>query len=111
MTALLLLVPLQWLITWLSVRHPTISKQVKSKPRLFLLDGCLIPSAMTRERETEVDLHAALRVQGLGCVADAAAVVMETDGSLIVIPQREGAAELGNRRSLEGCLLTVTKHG
>lgn len=94
MTALVLLVALQWLITWGSVRSARVSKLVKSEPRLLLHQGRLLPQAMKLERVTEDEVHAALRAQGIGRVEDAAAVVMETDGSLSVIPQGDGAAPL-----------------
>lgn len=94
MAALLLLVGLQALITWLSVRSSTVSRLVKSEPRLLLHQGRLLPEAMKHERVTEDELHAALRAQGCGRLADVAAVVLETDGSLSVVPRRDGAAPL-----------------
>jgi uncharacterized membrane protein YcaP (DUF421 family) len=88
LVALALLVSLQWLITWLSVRSTAVSRLVKSEPRLLLHEGVLLPDAMKTERVTEDELLAALRAQGLGRLDDAAAVVMETDGSLSVIPKQ-----------------------
>jgi uncharacterized membrane protein YcaP (DUF421 family) len=100
--ALLLLVMLQWLITWLSVRFRAVSRLVKSEPRLLLHNGRVLEEAMKNERVTEDELHAALRAQGLGNVADAAAVVMETDGSLSVIPKPERDAPLDVLRHVRG---------
>ncbi|MFN6993817.1 MAG: DUF421 domain-containing protein [Aquincola tertiaricarbonis] len=63
MTALVLLVGLQWLITGLSVRSARLSQPVKSEPRLLVHQGRLLPAAMKHERVTEDEVHAALRAQ------------------------------------------------
>lgn len=63
MTALVLLVGLQWLITGLSVRSARLSQLVKSEPRLLVHQGRLLPAAMKHERVTEDEVHAALRAQ------------------------------------------------
>lgn len=84
-TAFALLIVLQGVITWLSVRHPGIENLIKAEPALLVWQGRFLQEAMRRERVTEDELRAAMRGQGVGRVEDVAAVVLETDGTLDVI--------------------------
>lgn len=79
------LIAMQFVIAWLSVRFPPISRLVKAEPRLLVYQGRLLEDAMRRERVVEAEVLAALRQQGVAAVAAAAAVVLETDGSFTVI--------------------------
>ncbi|WP_198320755.1 DUF421 domain-containing protein [Azohydromonas aeria] len=90
-TALALLVALQWVITWLSVRSPWVSRLVKAEPSLLFVDGRFLHGSMRRERVTEDELRAAVRQQGIGALDEVAAVVLETDGSLNVIRAAQGS--------------------
>lgn len=83
--AFVVLIGLQYIIAWLSVRSPTWRRIVKSEPRLLLYRGQYLDDAMRRERLTRDEVLAALRSQGLSAVEDAYAVVLETDGSLNVV--------------------------
>ena len=87
--ALALLVALQYLITWLSVRSPAVDRLVKSEPALLLRGGEFLRGAMRRARVTEVELLAAVRSHGESELGNVAAVVLETDGSFSVIARRE----------------------
>lgn len=75
LVALVLPVALQWPITWSLVRFSAVANLVKSKPRLLLHQGCLRHEARQHERVTGEEVHAALRTQGIGRIAGAAAVV------------------------------------
>ncbi len=86
-TALLLLVALQFVVTWLSVRARWVSELVKAKPALLLFRGEFQQSTMRAARVTEGEIRTALRNQGIGRMDEAAAVVLETDGSFSVIPE------------------------
>ena len=90
MTALALLVALQWLITWLSTRSKAVTRLVKSEPVLILRDGRMLHRAMRGARVIESDVLQAVREQGLASVDEVAAVVLETDGSFSVIPNVDG---------------------
>ena len=87
--ALALLIGLQWVITWLSVRSARIARTVKAEPSLLFLHGRFLPDAMKRERVTEEELRAAVRGQGLAQMDQVVAVIMETDGSLNVIAETD----------------------
>lgn len=87
-TALGLLVFLQAVITWLSVRWPRFQGLVKNEPTLLVRDGALLHGAMRRQRVTREEILAALRSEGMEDPACAAAVILETDGSISVISRQ-----------------------
>lgn len=80
-----MLVLLQFVITWLSVRSKTVSNLIKAEPSLLYHNGSYIDSQMKRSRITESEVQAAIREQGNGSLNDVQAVVLETDGSFSVI--------------------------
>ena len=86
--AFALLVALQWSLTWLAVRFPAVERWIKAEPTLLLLRGELRHDAMRRARVTEGEIRAAVRAQGLTALEDVEAVVLETDGSVSVLPAR-----------------------
>jgi uncharacterized membrane protein YcaP (DUF421 family) len=83
--AFALLVGLQWLVAYLSVRSPRFGALVKSEPTLLLHRGRFLDGALREQRVTRGEVISALRSSGVARVEDAAAVVLETDGSLSVL--------------------------
>lgn len=81
----LLLIVMQFLITWLSVRAPFVKKLVASQPVLLLYKGEALKEVMKRERIMMDDLYTALRQKGVAELKDVDAVVLETTGDLTVI--------------------------
>jgi uncharacterized membrane protein YcaP (DUF421 family) len=88
--ALALLVALQFLITWLSVRSRAVNRLVKSEPVLLLHRGKFLDGPMRRARVSEDEVLAAVRKQGESEIGSVYAVVLETDGSFSVIAGHEG---------------------
>ena len=99
-TAFLLLVGLQYGVAWLSVRSKSFGGMVKSEPTLLLHRGHFLEGAMRQQRVTREEVVSALRSSGVARPDGAAAVVLETDGSLSVIAA-SGGTEL---QVLEGVL-------
>lgn len=91
--ALATLIGLQFLITWSSVRSPRVKALIKSEPTLLAHDGRLVEGAMRRQRMTRDDVLAALRSEGLDDLSQAAAVVLETDGSISVLKALSGRGD------------------
>ena len=83
--ALALLIFLQFVITWLSVRFEPVQNLVKSEPTLLVHNGDYLTEAMRTQRVTKEEVEAALRENGTSDVSQAACVVLETDGSLSVV--------------------------
>jgi uncharacterized membrane protein YcaP (DUF421 family) len=83
--ALATLIGLQYLITWSSVRSHKVTALIKAEPTLLAHKGNLVEVAMRRQRMTRDDVLSALRSEGLDDLSQAAAVVLETDGSISVL--------------------------
>jgi uncharacterized membrane protein YcaP (DUF421 family) len=99
MLALALLIFLQFAITWLSVRSPRFQAVVKAEPTLILHRGRFLEGAMRSQRVTREEVLAAMRSSGIASVDAVAAVVLETDGSVSIVPN---ASADGMRTSLAG---------
>lgn len=84
------LIALQFAVASLSVRSKTAQQAVKSEPALLLFQGWYLDEALRRERVTREEVRAAVRAAGMSSLADATAVVLETDGSFSVV---RGAAD------------------
>lgn len=97
--AFAILVGLQYLIAFLSVRLRTFQGLVKARPTLLVRDGTLLEDAMEAQRVTHSEILQGLRQQGLASLDQVAAVVLETDGTLSVItdtPKPDASSTLAN---------------
>jgi uncharacterized membrane protein YcaP (DUF421 family) len=90
--AMALLVFFQFAITWLSVRSGGFRDLIKSEPTLIMHQGEFLDGAMQAQRITRDEVMAALRSNGLMDASQAAAVVLETDGTIAVIKGAEQEA-------------------
>ena len=86
-SALALLIALQFVITWLSVRFRWVDRLVKSEPTLIASEGRYLIQAMRRQRVTKHEIDSALREYGYQDLSGIACVVLETDGSISVVAQ------------------------
>ncbi len=111
--ALGLLVGMQFVVTWSSVRARWVRQLVTGEPALVLYQGELLPSALKSARVTEDEVRAAVRSAGLPMLEVVEAVVLETDGSFSVVrrsekqitgPTLEGLSPAGSsRQNAEPC--------
>lgn len=83
--AMAVLVGMQFVIAWTSVRWARFRDWVASEPSLLVHDGRLLRDAMRRERVSEAEVLQVLRNHGLEDAGAAASVVLESDGSFSVI--------------------------
>lgn len=90
--AFALLIGLQYLVTWSSVRVGWIKKLVTGEPALLVSQGKRLTVSMRRARVTEDELRSALRSNGVAALDEVAAVVLETDGSFSVLRQTADSA-------------------
>jgi uncharacterized membrane protein YcaP (DUF421 family) len=97
-TALALLVALQYAVAWASVRSKAIERLVKSEPTLLYHHGFL-SSAMRRERVTADELREAARKKGHARLDHVVAVVLETDGTLSVLSDDPGLLRSGEEQA------------
>ena len=96
------LIGLQLVITWLSVRTDFVPSLVKSKPSLLVSGGRMREDALREQRVSEAEVLQAVRQQGFASVADVHAVVLETDGSFSVIGQRSDRVDASALRNVTG---------
>lgn len=83
--ALITLIGLQWLISWMTVRVRMVGKMVKSEPSLLYFQGSFLEGAMKKERVARSEVHQALRSWGASSMDEVEAVVLETDGTLSIM--------------------------
>lgn len=84
-TALVLLVTMQFIITTVSTRWRWFRGLIASEPTLLISDGHLLKEAMKRQRVTEAEVLHALRDAGLSGPEAARALILETDGRFSTI--------------------------
>lgn len=89
--AFAVLIGLQFIVTWSSVRFHWVQKLVTGEPTMLLYRGELLPTALHQTRVTKDEVLAAVRAGGLVALEQAEAVVLETDGSFSVVRRSEEA--------------------
>ena len=92
--AFVVLLGLQFVITWLSVRSRRVRALVKGDPTLLLYRGVLLEAALRQERVTRDEVLAAVRSKGLTTLGEVEAAVLETDGTITVIRRPGGGGGL-----------------
>ena len=92
-TALALLIFLQFAVAWSSVKSKMVSRLVKSEPALLFYRGTFLQDAMRRERVTEDEVLAAIRERSVASLEDVEAVVLETAATMSVIAKSETGSE------------------
>lgn len=83
--AFLVLVGMQFAITWTSLRSSSVAHLAKSEPAALVYRGQVLEAAMRRERVLGAELEASLREHGISRVEDVDLVVLETDGTFSVV--------------------------
>jgi uncharacterized membrane protein YcaP (DUF421 family) len=86
--ALLLLIGLQFCVTWGAVRSSRLESLVKNEPALLLHQGEFLRGAMLHERVTESEIRAAVRGRGFPDIEARLSVILETDGTFSVVVHR-----------------------
>lgn len=98
LTALALLVGLQFVVAWASAHVPRARSAVTARPVTLVISGELQHAQLRSNRLSESEVLQAVRSTGSGDLSDVAAVVLETNGSISVILQ----SKLGNGSTLKG---------
>ncbi|MTD31699.1 DUF421 domain-containing protein [Planomicrobium sp. YIM 101495] len=87
-----LLIVLQYIVTFLSVRSRKFSDFIKAEPSLLYVNGTFLEKTLKKERVSKFEVTQAVRNGGNGSMEDVQAVVLETDGSMSVISGKLGDA-------------------
>jgi uncharacterized membrane protein YcaP (DUF421 family) len=83
--AFFLLIFLQYVITWLSVRYKSVKHLITSKPTLLLYKGELLDDALKKERVTIEEIHSAARNGGQADLTKIDVMILESTGEITVI--------------------------
>ncbi|MBW3612992.1 MAG: DUF421 domain-containing protein [Chloroflexi bacterium] len=102
LVAFALLIGLQFVITWSSMRTKVVASLVKSEPSLLVFGGRMREDTIREQRVSEAEVLQAVRQQGFASVADVHAVVLETDGSFSVIGERSDRVDASALRNVTG---------
>ncbi|MEP6638872.1 MAG: YetF domain-containing protein [Chloroflexota bacterium] len=77
-------------LKWVSDRSKRVRKALEGEPRLLVRNGRILDKALREEKVDINDVRAAVRAEGIARVEDVRLAVLETDGSISVIPMDEG---------------------
>lgn len=98
LAALVLLAGLQFAIAWASAHVPGARAAVTAQPVALVVSGEFQHGQLRKNRLSESEVLQAVRSTGSGDLSEVAAVVLETNGSISVIPKNK----LGNGSALHG---------
>jgi uncharacterized membrane protein YcaP (DUF421 family) len=91
LVAVTILLTLDFALRSLSLRWPRFRKAIQGEPRLIVRDGRILDRALHEEDISQDEVEAAVRAHGLERVDQVALAVLETNGSISVIPtERSG---------------------
>jgi len=83
------LIGMQFAIAWFSSRSKRFRDVVKGEAALLFYEGEILHEIALHERITPPEIHAAMRESGFAHIGNVGAVILETDGSLSVLPKLE----------------------
>ena len=99
--AVITLLALDYGLNLLTRRSRRLRRAIEGEPRLLVRDGRLLTRALSQEKVGAEEVRAAIRSHGLGRVEDVRLAVLETDGSISVIPmdaaRSGGSGEAGDK--------------
>lgn len=84
-TAFMILIALQYIMSFWSVRSEKFQSIIKSQPTLLLYHGQTIELALKEQRISTDEISAAIRAKGIAHMQDVEAVILETNGKLSII--------------------------
>ena len=89
LSAFFILIALQYIVAWLSVRSNRFKRFIKSEPQMLYYKGEYLKEKINKERVLEVEILQAARSSGIDSMDQVEAVVLETDGNISVIKKTD----------------------
>lgn len=86
LVAVLTLLSLDYGLKLLTIRSRRVRRVIEGEPRLLVRNGRLLTKALREEKVETEEVRAAIRAQGIARIEDVRLAVLETDGSISVIP-------------------------
>lgn len=87
--AILILMALEVLLSYLAYRSTSVRRVLYGKPSTFFKNGRFNQSEMMKQRFNVADIMEELRGNGVCSLSDVEFIVMETNGNVSVIPKQE----------------------
>lgn len=75
-----------WLVAALRLRGGVWGRLIEGTPTVLISDGHLVEPHLRRERVDADDIEMVLREHGVPSIADVKLAVLETDGSISIVP-------------------------
>lgn len=97
LVAVVTLLSLDFAINWATGRSRQLRNVIEGEPRLLVRDGRLLQKALHQEKIDPDVVRAAIRSHGLTRVDEVRLAVLETDGSISVIPLHDASDRTSNR--------------
>jgi uncharacterized membrane protein YcaP (DUF421 family) len=85
--AFALLIFLQAILTWFSVRSKKVKNLITSRPVMLLYKGEVLSQTMKKERMTLEEIYTAARKKGILNLHEIGVIVLETTGDLTIIKE------------------------
>lgn len=96
LTLIFMLIILQFIITFISVRVKSFKKLITGTPTLLLYKGELFENVLRQERILKEELFVVARSKGISNLGQVDAIILETNGELTVIEDMKEKAETIN---------------
>ncbi|HZV22140.1 MAG TPA: YetF domain-containing protein [Luteimonas sp.] len=87
------LIALNYAVAFLTSRFQRVEHIVEGVPKVIARDGVIFHDQLRRELVSLDDFHEALRMNNLADCDDVALALLETNGSISVVPKEAGGAE------------------
>jgi uncharacterized membrane protein YcaP (DUF421 family) len=84
------LLALNWGMAWVTSRSRRVDHVVEGVPQVLARDGRVFRDVLRRELVSDDDFHKALRQHDLADVGEVALALLETNGSISVVPRKDG---------------------
>jgi uncharacterized membrane protein YcaP (DUF421 family) len=84
------LIVLNYGIAWVTSRSHRIERAVEGVPQVLARDGRIFHEVLRRELVSDDDFHKALRQHQLAEASEVALALLETNGSISVVPRKDG---------------------
>lgn len=98
--AFALLVGLQYLLTYLTVKSQKFSRLVKDNPILLFANGEFLEGPMRKAHVTREEILAGIRKQGLPTLDEVLFVVLETNGEIIAVRKSKSAQDINHEKRM-----------
>lgn len=85
LTTFVLLISLQYLVTYISIYSPKFSKMVSSQPTLLYYKGEFLNKNLRKERVKQQEVLSAVRSKKIKSLNNVEAVIFESNGSFSII--------------------------